>query len=552
MARRGGLEKFVMAMAREAARQQRISVANRKRQIREAERQVREAERDERVRLRDETRYQKQQIVSQRETQKAEAVRRLEDRQQEADRKNDAIADRLKELEDILIDTLAVDDTLDFDSLRVSQNAPTLQLGAALETEVQSPQLERYLANVRKPSKIASLMPGMKGRHKRAVEEAENRYAADLDAWQKAETKRTDTVRSLRSKHDDELNAFKLKVSQRDAEVDTFRDLYFSADPDAVIAYNTMVLERSAYPENFPRAFSIGYSATSKQLVIEFELPTADVVPHSSEFRFIKARDTIEAKPRKATETKALYQDLVASIALRTLHEVFEADQAQSIDTCCFNGFVHTVDPATGRDVQPHLISVRTTKPVFSEINLSRVDKTTCLRNLGAAVSRHAAEAQPVKPIVEFNMMDARFIDQTDLVSGLGSAPNLMDLTPGEFEILVANLFGQMGLESKLTRSSRDGGVDCIAYDKRPILGGKVVIQAKRYRHTVGVSAVRDLYGTMMNEGANKGILVTTSGYGPDAFNFASDKPIELIDGGGLLYLLQEIGTEAKIIFPPS
>lgn len=66
----------------------------------------------------------------------------------------------------------------------------------------------------------------------------------------------------------------------------------------------------------------------------------------------------------------------------------------------------------------------------------------------------------------------------------------------------------------------------------------------------MGVSAVRDLYGTMMNEGASKGILVTTSGYGPDAFNFASDKPIELVDGGGLLFLLQEIGTQARIIFP--
>jgi restriction system protein len=149
--------------------------------------------------------------------------------------------------------------------------------------------------------------------------------------------------------------------------------------------------------------------------------------------------------------------------------------------------------------------------------------------------------------------MDARFIDQTDLVSGLSSAPNLMDLTPGEFEILVANLFGQMGLESKLTRSSKDGGVDCIAYDKRPILGGKVVIQAKRYRHTVGVSAVRDLYGTMMNEGANKGILVTTSGYGPDAFNFASDKPIELIDGGGLLWTcLGKVERHFQIMRPVS
>jgi restriction system protein len=76
------------------------------------------------------------------------------------------------------------------------------------------------------------------------------------------------------------------------------------------------------------------------------------------------------------------------------------------------------------------------------------------------------------------------------------------------------------------------------------------VIQAKRYSNTVGVSAVRDLYGTMMNEGANKGILVTTSGYGPDAFNFCKDKPIELIDGAGLLYLLQDVGIEARIVFP--
>jgi restriction system protein len=51
-------------------------------------------------------------------------------------------------------------------------------------------------------------------------------------------------------------------------------------------------------------------------------------------------------------------------------------------------------------------------------------------------------------------------------------------------------------------------------YDVRPIFGGKVVIQAKRYKSTVGVSAVRDLFGTMQNEGATKGILVTISGYG--------------------------------------
>ncbi len=108
-----------------------------------------------------------------------------------------------------------------------------------------------------------------------------------------------------------------------------------------------------------------------------------------------------------------------------------------------------------------------------------------------------------------------------------------------------------MGLETRLTQASRDGGVDCVAYDPRPIFGGKVVIQAKRYKHTVGVSAVRDLFGTMQNEGASKGILVTTSGYGKAAFEFAEGKPLELLSGSHLLYLLAEhAGIEARIEIP--
>lgn len=96
-----------------------------------------------------------------------------------------------------------------------------------------------------------------------------------------------------------------------------------------------------------------------------------------------------------------------------------------------------------------------------------------------------------------------------------------MDMTLAACEVLVSNLSGKMGLDAKLTRSSRDGGVDAVVFDTRPVLGGKVVIQTRRYRDTVGVSAVWDLYGTLLNEGANKGILVCTSACGPDAYNFS-------------------------------
>jgi restriction system protein len=93
--------------------------------------------------------------------------------------------------------------------------------------------------------------------------------------------------------------------------------------------------------------------------------------------------------------------------------------------------------------------------------------------------------------------------------------------------------------------------VDCVAFDPRPVFGGKVVIQAKRYKNTVGVSAVRDLFGTVQNEGASKGILVTTSGYGKAAFEFAKGKPLELLDGANLLHLLAEhAAIEARIIMP--
>jgi len=98
------------------------------------------------------------------------------------------------------------------------------------------------------------------------------------------------------------------------------------------------------------------------------------------------------------------------------------------------------------------------------------------------------------------------------------------------------------------SRSRSSHRAACVAWDPRPIFGGKVLIQAKRYKNTVGVSAARDLFGTLQNEGASKGILVTTSGYGQASFDFAQNKPI---DEANLLYLLAEhAGIGAKIVPP--
>jgi len=59
---------------------------------------------------------------------------------------------------------------------------------------------------------------------------------------------------------------------------------------------------------------------------------------------------------------------------------------------------------------------------------------------------------------------------------------------------------------------------------------------------------VRDLWGTVQHEGATKGIMITTSGYGPDSYKFADGKPLNLIDGSGLLALCQEYKIAARIL----
>jgi restriction system protein len=235
-------------------------------------------------------------------------------------------------------------------------------------------------------------------------------------------------------------------------------------------------------------------------------------------------------------------------MALRTIHEIFEADRQQHVETIVYNGTVDSIDKRTGQPARVCLVSVRTTRDAFEGLQLDRVDPQECLKGLGAGVSKKPSELAPVRPVLEFKMVDDRFIDESDVLSDLDQRANLMALTPSEFESLITNLFEKMGLETRQTKPSRDGGVDCVAWDTRPVMGGKVVIQAKRYTGTVEVSAVRDLFGTVHNEGASKGILVTTSGYGKASFDFAEGKPLELLDGTNLLYLLHEhAGVEARI-----
>lgn len=108
-----------------------------------------------------------------------------------------------------------------------------------------------------------------------------------------------------------------------------------------------------------------------------------------------------------------------------------------------------------------------------------------------------------------------------------------------EFELLCKNLIDKMGFVTEITKASSDGGIDIIAYSNKPMISGKYIVQCKRYSGNVGEPIIRDLYGVITAERANKGILITTGSFTKAATQFAENKQIELINGYELSKLLE-------------
>ena len=143
------------------------------------------------------------------------------------------------------------------------------------------------------------------------------------------------------------------------------------------------------------------------------------------------------------------------------------------------------------------MMSVQVERDKFMKINLAEVDPAACFKGLKGVSASKLVDLSPVTPILTFNKEDKRFIEGRDIEVNQGT--NLASMYWEDFEQLVRELFEleftRNGGEVRVTQASRDGGVDAVIFDPDPLRGGKIIVQAKRHTNTVGVSAVRDLYG---------------------------------------------------------
>jgi restriction system protein len=198
-------------------------------------------------------------------------------------------------------------------------------------------------------------------------------------------------------------------------------------------------------------------------------------------------------------------------------------DPGYLFDTVAVNAHQKWFDPATGVAREGIVASLQAMKDELCQLQPGHLDPKACFRHLSGISTPNILSAAPIRPIFVMNTNDDRIVANKDVASQLEDQTNIAAMPWEDFEHLVRQLFEWMftkdGVDIKVTRASRDRGVDAIMFDPDPIRGGKYVLQAKRYTRTVDVAAVRDLYGTVVNEGANRGILVTTASTDPTLMN---------------------------------
>jgi restriction system protein len=446
---------------------------------------------------------------------------------------------RLAELRTLLTSALQAPPQFSFATLKRSASVPSFDPGD-LGRLLPAPRWEEFAPPP--PGGLSGLVGG-KARHARVQEGAREIFQRALAEHERAEDARVHQLQNARTAYDRMAKSAEAEVREHNAAVDELESNFRAGAPDAVEEYFSEVLALSEYPAGFPHDYQVAYRQEPRELVVEYRLPAVEVIPTARDFKYVKTRSEIDELARPLKETKELYASVIHQIALRTMWECFAVPLAEDVvDAVVFNGIVSATNRATGQAEELHLISAPASRATFAELVLDQLEPAACLKYLKAILSPHPYDVEPVEPVIEFQQAKYRFADPVDALAGIDSRPDLLKMDWYRFENLIRQLFEAMGMEVHVTQSSRDEGIDAVAYNKTDVVHrAEILIQAKRYSKCVPTNDVRALAGSVEEKRATAGVLVTTAWVSPETKAFAArNNRLRVIEGGELKHLLAE------------
>ena len=324
-----------------------------------------------------------------REQQKGRQQEKLEAAQRDAEEQTAAVQEQIKSLDEVLTSVLALP-PVSFDRLMATPRTPPFDPGP-LGVALPGPDWSDFA-----PPRLGVLrrLLGGAARHKRQTAQAQGRFEAAVAEHREHESQRQQALAVARAKYHKKVTEARAQAAARNAYVASRQSAFTTGEAESVAWFVRCVLRASRYPDGFPREYQVTYDRPARNVTVEFELPAQHVVPPVRSYRYVKARDVIEPVPRPEDEISQRYERLISAIALRTLHEIFNAAAPKVVRAVSFTGYVSTTDQATGKPVRPHLLAVSAERPAFEDLVLAEVEPSACLARLGAGAPAAADPAQ--------------------------------------------------------------------------------------------------------------------------------------------------------------
>jgi restriction system protein len=327
----------------------------------------------------------------------------------EVDQRNQQLAATYEDIDTLLKATLPRDDYVDLNTLRVMVTHPPFDR-TDLETPTPEPEaipspVEPVLSLPDPPRGLASIFS--KRRHTEAVEEATRVHERALIVW-KAECRRVEECRQQarndhaaseekrvanleqeRARYAKECEAREAEAAARNRELDELIANLGYGTADAIQEYLSIVLSNSIYPEHFQVGHEFEFEPTTTELHLRVLVPGPSEIPDIKAYKYSKASDQITTTTLSQKESRERYASAVHQVALRSFHEVFEADRRGLIQIISLEVGTQTIDPATGTHTYVPFVIAAAERQRFLAFDLSAVVPALTLGHLGAAVSKN-------------------------------------------------------------------------------------------------------------------------------------------------------------------
>ena len=214
--------------------------------------------------------------------------------------------------------------------------------------------------------------------------------------YEQTEQQRLARLQQAQAAYEADCRQRELDVAESNCRLDALiQGIAYGVD-EAVQEYVSIVLSNSVYPDAFPVAHDFEFNAGLKELTLVAIVPAPDRVPAVREYKYVTAKDEIVGTALPVKEQKERYANAVTQVALRTVHEVFEADRAGRIQTISLTVVTETLDVATGLDKRVPLIAVAADRPTYTTYNLANVVPTSTLQHMGALISKNPFDLAPI------------------------------------------------------------------------------------------------------------------------------------------------------------